>query len=195
MPTRSDNFNRANETPIGSPWVSSVGGGALLVSNALTSTASTDRQSYYNDTWGSNQESFATVGNLSVRTNYAQLGVRMDSSGNALVLITDGTSGADGTEFGRLTSGSYTALGGISTTFSNGDRMRLTVSGASGSIILRAFKDTGSGWSLVGELTGVTGPSSGAPGAGAYGLATIDDWTGTDGATGGGWIGLVANQD
>jgi hypothetical protein len=181
MTTRTDNFNRANETPLASPWGTCFGGGARLVSNAVTSTVSTESGSYYADTWGADQESMGTIGNLSPNNNYAELIVRGDGNGNAFVLATDGQSGAGHTEFGRFTNGSFTLLDGVSATFANGDRMRLTVSGSSGSITLTAYRDTGSGWTQVGQLTGQTGPNSGAPGVGAFGLATVDDWTGTDG--------------
>jgi hypothetical protein len=60
--------------------------------------------------------------------------------------------------------------------------MRLTVSGSSGSITLTAYKDTGGGWVQVGQITGQTGPNSGAPGVSTFGFATLDDWTGTDSA-------------
>jgi hypothetical protein len=182
MTTHTDNFNRANETPLAAPWSTCFGGGARLVSNAITSVANTESGSYYFDTWGADQESMATVGNLSPNTNYAELLVRADGSGNAFGLVTDGQSGAGHTEFARWNAGTYTALGGVATTFANGDKMRLTVSGSSGSITLTAYKDTGGGWVQVGQITGQTGPNSGAPGVAAYGLATIDDWTGTDGA-------------
>lgn len=181
MTTRTDNFNRADESPIGAPWASFIGGGAILSSNALTSSGGTERISYYSDTWGADQESWGTVGNLSSFTNYAEIGVRLDSNGNGFVVVTDGASGVGHTEFGRFDNGAYTVLGGIATTFANGDRLRLTVSGTSGSITLTAYKDTGSGWVQVGQITGQTGPNSGAPGAGAYGLATVDNWSATDG--------------
>lgn len=180
MTTRTDNFNRANENPIGSPWVSSIGGGAILSSNALTS-GGTDRVSYYSDTWGADQESWGTVGNLVSGSNYAVIGVRLDSNGDGFAVVTDGAPGVGHTEFARYHNGAYTGLGGIATTFANGDRMRLTVSGTAGLITLTAYKDTGSGWVQVGQITGQTGPNSGAPGAGAYGDATVDDWGGTDG--------------
>lgn len=181
MPTVSDNFNRANETPIGSPWASSIGGGANLTNNALTSIASGERLSFYTGTFVADQESYGTVGNLVSNSQYAELAVRMDANGNAFVLFTDGDSGAGHTEFGVFANGSYSTLAGVATTFANGNRMRLTVSGASPNITLTAYKDTGGGWVQVGQITGVSGPNSGNPGAGAYGTATIDDWTGTDG--------------
>lgn len=184
MTTRTDSFNRANETPLASPWAACTRGGAALINNVVTASQSNqDQTSYYNDTWGNDQESMATVGNLAANTNFAMLLVRADGNGNAFLFSTDGQSGLGHTEFARYSSGSYTALGGIATAFANGDKARLTVSGTSPNITLTAYKDSGSGWVQVGQLTGVTGPDSGAPGVGAYNTATIDDWTGTDGAT------------
>lgn len=183
MTTASDDFNRANETPIASPWTSAVGSGANLTSNALTSTASTDKQSFYSGTWGNDQECTATVGNLASNSRYAQLNLRLNatSGGNGFSVYTDGASGSGHTEFAAYTNGSQSVLGTIATTFANGDTMRFTVSGSSPNIVLTCYKNG----TQVGQVTGQSGNNSGNPGAGAFGAATIDGWSATDNAAGG----------
>lgn len=175
----SDNFNRANETPLAAPWATSYGGGMQLVSNVAQSTTSTDRGSYYTGTWGADHSSEAVIGNLVNSTNYAGVLVRADGSGNAFQLGTDGASGAAHTFFGRWDAGSFTELAGIVTTFANGDVIKLEVSGQSPNITLTAFKNG----VQVGQLTGQSGHNGGNPGIGCYGLATVDNWSATDGQT------------
>lgn len=177
----NDNFNRANETPLASPWATSYGGGMNLVNNAARSVVDEDRGSFYTGTWGADQQSEATVGNLVNSTNYAGVLVRADGAGNAFQVITDGASGAGHTEFARWDAGVYTTLGGIATTFVNGDRLRLHVSGTSPNITLTCYKNG----AQVAQLTGVTGPNSGNPGVGCYGTATVDDWSASDELGGG----------
>jgi hypothetical protein len=179
MTTASDNFNRANEAPIASPWVSAIGGGANLTTNALVSTASIDRMSYYGGTWANDQECTGIVGNLLANTRYSGLGLRFNGD-DGFEVITDGTTGAAHTEFGLWTNGSYASLAGIATTFADGDAMRFTVSGVSPNIVLTLYKNA----AQVGQATGVSGPNAGNPGAGCFDVATIDDWSATDGGGG-----------
>ena len=183
MTTASDDFNRANESPVASPWTTMLGGGAILSSNVLTSESAVDRRSFYSGTWGNDQEASAVVGGLSSGDQYACLIVRANatSGGNAFEIQTDGVSGSGHTSFGKWTNGAFSELGAIATTVANGDTLRLTVSGSSGSIVLTAYKNGGQ----VGQLTGQTGNNSGNPGAGAFGqLATVDTWSATDNASG-----------
>lgn len=180
MTTASDNFNRANETPLATPWANCYGSGMNLASNAATSTASTDKGSFYNSgTWGANQSAEGTVGALASNAAYSGVLVRANGSGNAFQVYTDGVSGAAHTAFARWDAGTTTELGGIATTFTAGDVIKLEVSGTSGSITLTAYKNG----TQVGQLTNQTGPNSGNPGLGCYGTATIDNWSATDGAT------------
>lgn len=182
MTTASDSFTRANESPVTTPWATSYGGGLNLTSNVLISTASADRGSVYNSgAWGAGQSAQGIVGALSDSTQYAGVLVRADTSGNAFQFVTDGTTGAGHTAIYRWDAGVGTELGGIATTFANGNGIRLDVSGTSPDIVLTAYKDTGGGYSQVGQLTGVTGHNTGNPGAGNFGAGTLDDWSATDG--------------
>ena len=180
MTTASDNFNRANETPIASPWVASIGSGANLTTNALVSTTAAEKLSYYSGTWGNDQETSAIFGNLSQGNNYSELVLRFDSGGNGFSVYTDGTAGATHTEFASYSAGVATVLGVIATAIVNGDTARFTISGQSPNIILTAYKNG----TQIGQITGQTGKNSGNPGGGGFGPATVDDWSATDNAGG-----------
>jgi hypothetical protein len=178
MTTASDDFNRANETPIAAPWAAIVGGGANLTSNALASTAGTEKLSYYNSgTWGNNQEAEGVVGNLSESNNYAELLVRSGASGNGYSVYTDGVSGAGHTEIARYDGGTPTVLQSIATTFANGDTLKIGVVGTT----ITMYKN---GAAQTPTATDAT-YASGNPGAGGFGAATIDNFSATDGAGGG----------
>ena len=181
MTTASDNFNRANETPIASPWVAAIGAGANLTTNVLTSVATVEKISYYSAAWGNDQEATAIVGALAAFVAYAEIALRFDSAGTGFSVYTDGTAGAGHTEFASYTTGTPTVLGAIASAFVNGDTLRFTVSGQSPNIILTAYKNG----TQVGQLTGQSGKNTGNPGGGGFGIATVDDWSATDNAAAG----------
>ena len=178
MTTASDNFNRANETPIASPWVAAIGAGANLTLNVLTSIAATEKISYYSAAWGNDHDVSGIVGTLVANVNYSEVTVRFDSAGSGFSVYTDGTAGTGHTEFASYTAGAPTVLGAIASAFANGDTIKLTVTGQSPNIVLTAFKNG----TQIAQITGQTGKNSGNPGGGGYGIATIDDWSATDNA-------------
>lgn len=174
MTTASDDFNRANETPVASPWESVIGGGINLSGNLLLGTASTAKASRYNSgTWGDDQRVDAVIGGLSASANYAELYVRLTSGGNGYKVYTDGTSG--GCAICRVDAGSEVVLQIVTgLTFTNGDTAGIGVSGTT----LTVYKNNVAQTPTATDSTYTTG---GLPGAGSYGAATIDDWTATDG--------------
>ena len=181
MTSASDSFTRANETPVASPWSSVIGSGVNLTSNVLTSTASTDKSSLYTGTFGNCQEASVKVGALSGSNQYASVCVRMSGSGvtaNYWEFGTDGVTGTAHSYFGKWTNGVFSEEAAIATTVANGDTIKLTVTGQTPNIVLTAFKNG----SQVAQITGRSGANSGNPGVGAFGVATDDDFIGTDGA-------------
>lgn len=175
MTTASDDFNRANESPVGAPWTSVIGGGANLSSNALTSTATTDRRSLYSGTWGNDHIAHVNVGNLTSGVNYAAVCVRLATTGGGrgYEVYTDGVSGAGHTEIARWDAGAATVLASVATTFVNGDKLSLRIAGTT----LTVYKNDVS----VGTTTDST-YSSGNPGCGAYQSGTVDNFSADDGA-------------
>lgn len=173
MTTASDNFNRANETPVAAPWASHVGGGCNLASNVLTSAGATLKVSSYTGTWGNNQEAQGVVGALVSSTQYAGVAVRL-SGDDGYECYTDGVNGAGHTAIARIDNGVETELAAFSpaSAFVNGDLIKLTVNGTT----LEMFKNGAS----LGTTTDAT-YASGAPGVILFDLATLDDWSATDG--------------
>lgn len=186
MTTASDNFDRADEVPISSPWAASVGA-ARLVSNQLTSASGAYGISRYaSGTWADDQEVEATVAARQSDAYWAFIAVRMDASGNGFAFETDGTSANSGLT--KFVAGSETSFTTPAADFAVGDRMRLRVEGQSPDITLTAWKQTGGvgDWVQVAQVTGWSGNDSGVPGGGAYSLAGIANWSATDELGGGG---------
>lgn len=182
MTTATDDFTRsANETPAASPWAACVGGGMNIDATAdvATSTSATDKHSMYDGglTWGNDQTVSVIVGGLTASSAYASVNLRMDASGNGFTVYTDGSSGAGHTEIAIWTSGVAGSPTSIATTFSAGDELKASISGSTGSIVVTAYKNG----TQVGQATGLSGNNSGKPGTGAYGTATVDNFSATDG--------------
>ena len=73
----TDDFNRADENPIGSPWVAVSTGTIRLTNNALGTTTNTEELAHHNGSLANNQ--YATVKILGA-VNGSGVGVRMDSA-------------------------------------------------------------------------------------------------------------------
>jgi len=175
MTTASDSFTRANETPVASPWVTVTPlGGMNLTSNALVGVASNSRASLYSGTWGNDQRVDAVVGALSTSNNYPEVWVRGSTGGNGYKVYTDGSTG--GTAIARMDAGAETIIQAVSVGFVNGDTLGIGIVGTT----ITLYKN---GVAQTPTATDAT-YASGLPGAGAYGVGTIDDWTATDGGGG-----------
>lgn len=173
MTTASDSFTRANETPVTTPWATVTPlGGMNLTSNALVGTASVARASLYNSgTWGNDQRVDAVIGALSATNNYPEVWVRGSTGGNGYKVYTDGTTG--GTAIARVDAGAETTIQAVAVAFANGDTLGIGIVGTT----ITLYKN---GVAQTPTATDAT-YASGLPGAGAYGVGTIDDWTATDG--------------
>jgi hypothetical protein len=175
MTTASDAFTRANETPVASPWATVTPlGGLNLASNALTGVTDVARASLYNSgTWGNDQRVDVVVGNLQGGTRYAEAWVRGSTGGNGYKVYTDGTTG--GTAIARMDAGSEVSLQAVAVAFAAADTLGIGIVGTT----ITLYKN---GVAQTPTATDAT-YASGLPGAGAYGLATIDDWTADDGVS------------
>lgn len=175
MTTAADSFTRANETPVATPWATVTPiGGMNLTSNALIGTASSPRASLYNSgTWGADQRVDVVVGALSAANNYAEAWVRGSTGGNGYKVYTDGTTG--GTAIARMDAGAETTIQAVAVAFTNGDTLGIGIVGTT----LTLYKN---GAAQTPTITDAT-YASGLPGAGAYGVATIDDWAADDGVS------------
>lgn len=186
MTTASDNFDRANETPLASPWANWTSAGALLSGNKATAAAAVTAASLYNSgTWSNDQEASGVVGNLGSTLRYACVGVRAGTSsgGSGYVCFTDGDSGSGHTGIEKITNGTEIELKGVAATFTAGD-----------TIGIRAVGTTISMWKNGTQIDSTTDStySSGNPGVWFYSQATIDDWQAADVGTSSGGSGFRA---
>lgn len=179
MTTATDNFNRTAEVPLGAPWTSAVGGGCNSNGSAAVSTGGVDKFSFYSGSFGNDQTSEGTAGALVSGTAYSGVCVRMATTGGGrgYTFYTDGSSGAGHTEIARIDAGAPVVLLSISQTFANGDALKLGIVGTT----LTAYKNGTS----IGTIGDATYSSGGNPGIECFGTATVDNWTGSDGAGGG----------
>jgi hypothetical protein len=182
----SDDFTRANAANLGANWTDAIGGHDLVSNQAQGETAGTDHVSVWaGAALGADHEVQVTLGNLQNATRYGG-GVVRWSGTSGYAFITDGSSGAGHTELAKWTSGSYSVLQAIATTFSNGDVLKLTVSGTT----LRCYKNG----AQVGADETDSDFSTGQPGVETYGTALLDDWSATDGAAAVATAGPLANR-
>lgn len=174
MTTASDNFNRANGG-LGSNWTTGIGTLAIS-SNAVVGTSVTTSISFWataTNTFGNDQESQVVVGNISTNIRYSAVAVRASGT-RCYEAYTDGASGAGHTAIARIDAGVETEILAVATTFTAGDVLKLGIVGTT----LQMYKN---GTAVGGTVTDAT-YASGQPGIGTYDVATIDDWSASDGA-------------
>jgi hypothetical protein len=189
MATFSDDFNRANGAP-GANWAqtSTWNGGSLAIdSNVLDggSVAGINNASvdYTGSLDGDDIYAQAAVGNLGWFGPSYWVGVKVRSSGNYntgtdsrsfyYVVVKLDAGGAKTTELGKQVSGTNTVIHSEGVSWSNGDILRLEVSGTSLSV-----------WQNGSELTNFASTdasiSSGTVGVIGDQVGTIDDFEGGD---------------
>lgn len=196
MTTITDPFTRSNGG-LGANYTRGQGTASTLsVSSnacAVAANSSDAYELYTAASFGDDQEAGITIGSsVAVNARYAQVCARgsgQDSTFKAYVTLTDGTSGADHTEIGQITAGSYSRLKAVSTTFSTGNKIGIRVTG-SNPVLIELLKDTGSGYVVIDSYSDSAGSrisSGGTIGPGGYnsgGTLTLDDFAGGDVDTG-----------
>lgn len=187
MAVYTDDFNRANETPLASgTWGLSGTGSFNLVSQQVSHpTDGSDNEVYYvAATASGDQHAQAKVGVDA--DGEVGCGVVCRHIGSSTRTFIRAIVGQDGTITVRaFSSGADTLVGTRSTTWTAGtspvDTLRMEVTGTSPNIVVKVFKN---GTQVGADFTGVTGPNTGKPGM-AYssqpGAAILlDDWAGGD---------------
>ena len=170
----SDDFNRTAETPLQAPWVTCFGAGGCHSNGAeAVGTNTVLRTSFYDGEFGNNQFAEGIVGALLSGSRYANVYVRMSNAkgGHGYEAFTDGVSGSSHTGIGRYDAGVFLQILAINTAFSNGDRMRIQAIGNTITVMKNG--------EVIGSISDST-YGAGYPGVGAFGVATVDDWTGGD---------------
>lgn len=170
----SDNFNRADENPLGNGvWTTGTGMSSLqIVSNKVTAVSNTTHslEYYTGATFASNQYSQATSLN-GPSAVFSGLAIRWSGNSGYFVQI-DMTSGTNTSYFQRWDSGSQTTVGSFSYAYAQNDVWKLEASGNTITFYVNGVSK--------GSITDST-YSSGSPGIWFYhNVIYLDDWSGGD---------------
>jgi hypothetical protein len=181
----SDDFNRANANPIGSPWTTAAGVGAMqIVSNAATFATNTDSGCFHSTiTWPNDQYS---KGKLSVTGTAgggsgARLLVRHASAADTTYLLAVDHAATNNVVISKVIASVFTNLTGFPVTqaWTDGDTWEIDVVGTTISIYLTPAS-TGVRAQIGSSVTD-SAITSGSPGFGYSSVSTattIDDWEG-----------------
>lgn len=165
----SDNFNRADESPLGTNWTQSGDFNLRLLSNAVATDPAIGG---YNYTYWSGSGTFAT-------NQYAQVKVVAGNTSEWLGVSVRGSSGnmyyvmcsiGSGAEFGKIVSNTQTIFSSAGASVSANDVIKITVSGTTVTWYINGVQQ---------EQVTDSSLSSGVGGLCGYGgasTATIDDW-------------------
>lgn len=139
-PVVSDLFNRADESPLGSPWITQIGSGCKVVSNQATVVLAGNAGALYNSGTLANDQ-YVKVS--SVSGTYAGLLIRSAYSTynrTGYIVWFPGAGGAGGQAYRYSGSGpSFVSLGNFSTSQGpHGKVMKLTMIGTA----LKGYIDT-----------------------------------------------------
>lgn len=172
----TDNFNRADETPLGAPWAELAGstGDVNLVSNAVQKSGSDGDLFVYYSGASTSADQFSQATQVT--------GPTADDWGPAVRIGADGFSGyvnvafEDGEQIFKIVAGSFTQLLLHNDPVANGDTVRIEAEGSSVRGFINGAPNTGSPVTDTSLTTAGNGPgllfftSGGA----------IDDWAGGD---------------
>lgn len=151
------------------------------VGKATAADSAHDVEAYWTgDTFSNDQYSQVTVSaGLTSGLAFAQALVRASGTGSGsakfYLFATDGGSGSGHTSITKVTAGeTYTTLQNITTTFANGNQLKISVNGTT----IRAFKNG----TQVGTDQTDSAIASGSAGCGVYNFGgndiKLDDWEG-----------------
>src|SRR5574343_1134479 len=183
----SDDFNRANETPLASPWTQLSGSGSTikLASNAVTHASDGDTFYYYANGGGWNADQTSEWAYASKITS--------DDWGPAVRVGASGFSGywyglyAGGPQISKYIAGSYSIVELFSHTASVGVRYKRSATGST----LRYYDDGTELASSPATDTSLTTAGNG-PGVFMYDTGgSLDDFLATGEITGGGGAGIL----
>lgn len=178
----SDAFNRTNETPLASPWVTGTSdGGFNLTSNVVVPVdTGSDSSAYYSGpTWTTNQYAQVNITITATGGNGTGCGLSLRHSTSARTyyraVITNDTS--NNLEVGRMSAGSFTSLALRTATFASGNTFRIEVTGSSTTTIKVFINGSQSG----ADITDSTSPITASDPAGlAYSsteTCSMDNWS------------------
>jgi len=183
----SDNFNRANETPLAAPWakILSTAGTLNIAGNVVVaSNSNIDAQYYYTGiTVGPDEFSQAAISVSGGNSSDVGYGVAVRTSlGTAKTYyrLVVNKLASNNIELGKFINGTYTMLTRRTTSWTDGDVLRLEVAGST----LKIYQNS---TQLGADVTDAS-ISSGGVGI-AYSAqvsgGSIDNWSGGDLTSGG----------
>jgi hypothetical protein len=174
--TSSDNFNRANETPLAGNWTSVTGqpGTLNLSANAVSiGNAGNDAAYYYTGTWANDQTSSVevTASNSSAGAGAGPV-VRAATGANTFYrAVVDSTGNY---EVGKVIAGTFTSIRTGTVSFANGLALKLSITGTTLTLFYNGTQ--------VGATMTDSSIASGKPGIGyssTLTATTMDNWVGT----------------
>jgi len=183
----TDNFNRANETPMAGNWSTVTGEGAFNLSSnaAIPNSLGSDCATRYSGrAWTDDQSSVAkiTAGNDGATTGTGVL-VRAASGARTYYGVMISTSAGANNVLFRRVAGAFTQLGVAfnsgGAAWVNGDELELQVEGPSTAANLTVYKN---GTSIF-THTDNSSISSGSPGlvySSTSARSIVDDWEGRE---------------
>ena len=169
----SDDFNRANEAPLGGNWSFAAGGvNVNLTNNAVTSAGSDDFAYWNPGGFGVDQDASLTW--VSGSNGDSGPACRIGAGGLTGYFLTF----VQNPPICKYVTGTFSTIGGTAATPANGNIYRLTVQGSTVSAFLAGVaKGSVTDTSLDGSTTGTSGPGFFIYNTGGD---TWDDWSATD---------------
>lgn len=179
----SDDFNRANETPIAAPWTKNGPGSNFnLTSNRMVKPSNGDDVCYYYSGAASSADQY-TEFQITTFAGTSDCGpaVRIGTGATANYYVASYYTG--GKVFYKYVSGSFSSISSFTDTETVNDYYRLAITGSS----LTLYRDSSSPATTSRATASDSSITSGQPGVNSYdpGLE-IDNWNGGDLGGGGG---------
>jgi len=178
----SDNFNRANETPLGGNW-SNGNHPFVLTSNSITFDVSTnDCLSFYNTTFANDQWAKAKLTVNGTSGTHVGIGfaLRASFSGTDTLyrVVVDHASSVN-VGISKIVAGSFTALKTFTVTpWADGEEWIATVKGSGALTLISVYR----GLNWIGSAFDTAGSISSGKAGVCYSSnetsASIDDWSG-----------------
>lgn len=184
MTTVTDDFNRANETPLAGNWSTGTGEtGFNLVSNVASAPDDTnDRCSVYTAaSFGNDQSSKGnlTTAGATAASQGIGLVVRHAAAARTYYRFVITHSSAPQVEIDRFVAGAGSSLVQFNQTFTDGDTFEMVVTGPAAAARIEIFRNGAS----IQVFTDNSSLASGNPGI-SYSTSstsgTVDNWVGTD---------------
>lgn len=178
----SDSWPGADNADIGANWEGQTGNSTFqIVSTAVTpALLNTDAaENYTAITWPDDQWSEARVTVTGTNSGAGSgVGVRMSASAETWYRIVVNKAGSNNIEIGKIVAGSFSSLAFRSTTWVDGDRLRVSVTGSSTATIKIYQNDVQVGADITDASSPITSGRAGISYSSSVTSTSLDDWKG-----------------